>query len=38
MYYEGGGVNKITVGRNMGWTDISSVDINGTVNIINTLH
>jgi hypothetical protein len=37
MYYQGGDVNKITIGRNMGWTAISSVDINGTVNIINTL-
>jgi hypothetical protein len=25
------------IGRNMGWTAISSVDINGTVNIIDTL-
>jgi hypothetical protein len=37
MYYEGGSNNKITIGRNMGWTAISSVDFNGTVNIINTL-
>jgi hypothetical protein len=37
MYYERGTPNKITIGRNMGWTAISSVDINGTVHIVNKL-
>jgi hypothetical protein len=32
MYFEGGGTNKITIGRNMGpWSAISNVDINGTI-------
>ena len=31
MYYEGGGVNKITIGRNMGWAAIAAVDINGNL-------
>ena len=31
MYYEGGTINKITIGRDMGWSTISSVNINGTV-------
>ena len=35
MYYEGGS-NKITIGRNMGWTAISSVVLNGYVGIGNT--
>jgi hypothetical protein len=37
MYYQRSTTNKITIGRNMGWDTISSVDINGTVNIINSL-
>ena len=36
MYYEGGGTNKITIGRNMGWGAIGSVVINGNVGINNT--
>ena len=34
MYYEGGGTNKITIGRYTGFGTISSVNING--NIIGT--
>jgi hypothetical protein len=38
MYYQGGvSTNKITNGRNMDWGAISSININGTVNIINSL-
>ena len=33
MYFEGGGTNKITIGRNMGWPAISNVDINGTITV-----
>ncbi len=33
MYFEGGGTNKITIGRNMGWLAISNVDINGTITV-----
>jgi trimeric autotransporter adhesin len=31
MYYEGAGINKITIGRNMGWTTISNLVLNGNV-------
>ncbi len=31
MYYEGDLVNRITIGRNMGWAAISEVVINGTI-------
>ncbi|MFA5063803.1 MAG: hypothetical protein WC578_07055, partial [Candidatus Omnitrophota bacterium] len=33
MYFEGGGTNRITIGRNMGWDAISTVAINGNVGI-----
>jgi hypothetical protein len=33
IYYEGDTVNKITIGRNMGWDAISSVVINGTITL-----
>jgi hypothetical protein len=39
-FREGSTTNKITIGRNMGWDTVitvSTVDINGTVNILNTL-
>jgi hypothetical protein len=37
MYYQGGATNSITIGRDMGWYGISSVNINGllTVNATN---
>ena len=35
MYYEGGS-NKITIGRNMGWGEISNLVLNGRVGIGNT--
>ncbi len=31
MYYEGGGTNRIKIGRNMGWAAISSIVLNGSV-------
>ncbi len=31
MYYDGGGNNKITIGRNMGYGAIDSVAINGYI-------
>jgi hypothetical protein len=31
MYYEGDNTNKITIGRDMGWGAISSVNINGNI-------
>ena len=31
MYYEGDTVNRITIGRNMGWAAISSIVLNGNV-------
>ncbi len=31
MYYEGDTVNRITIGRNMGWGTISSIVLNGSV-------
>ena len=31
MYFEGGGTNKITIGRNMGWLAISDIVLNGNV-------
>jgi hypothetical protein len=35
MFFQGGNFsNKITIGRNMDWGAISSVDINGTVTVI----
>jgi hypothetical protein len=37
MYYEGGGTNKITIGRDMGWGSISNVSINGNISFINEL-
>ncbi len=37
MYYEGTANNKISNGRDMGWDSISTLNINGSVNIINTL-
>jgi hypothetical protein len=37
MYYEGDGNNRITIGRNMGWSAISSVNINGSVYVNNGL-
>jgi len=33
MYFEGGGTNKITIGRSMGWNAISNVDVNGTITV-----
>ncbi len=35
IYFQGGGTNKITIGRNMGRDAISSVDICGALNMIN---
>ena len=37
MYYEGDLVNRITIGRNMGWAAISSVVINGNTSCTGTL-
>jgi hypothetical protein len=31
MYYEGRLIHKITIGRNMGWGTITSVNINGNI-------
>ena len=31
MYYEGDNTNKITIGRNMGWSAISDIVLNGNV-------
>ncbi len=33
MYYEGDVINRITIGRNMGWGAISSVNINGNLGV-----
>lgn len=33
MYYEGEDINRITIGRNMGWGEINTVSINGNVGI-----
>ena len=33
MYYEGGGTNRITLGRNMGWGTIGTIALNGMVGI-----
>ena len=38
IYFEGGpGINKITIGRNMGWGAIANVSINGTLNLTSAL-
>jgi hypothetical protein len=37
MYYEGGGTNKLTIGRNMGWDTLSIVVMNGTDSCIDSL-
>ena len=37
MYYEGGTVNKITIGRNMFWGAISDIVLNGNVSFTNEL-
>ncbi len=34
MYYEGGGTNKITIGRDMGWGAIGNVAINGNIFLV----
>ena len=34
MYFEGGSINKITIGRNMYWGTVGNVDINGTVTLL----
>ena len=31
MYYEGGTVNRITIGRDMGWGALSSIVLNGNI-------
>ena len=36
MYYEGDANNRITIGRNMGWSAISSVVINGALSLKNS--
>ena len=36
IYYEGDTVNKITIGRNMGWDAISSIVLNGTTTFNNS--
>ena len=33
MYFQGGGTNKFTIGRNMGWGTISTVEIKGNLSI-----
>ncbi len=33
MYYEGDTINKITIGRDMGWGALSSVAMNGNISI-----
>ncbi|HEX8068859.1 MAG TPA: tail fiber domain-containing protein [Pyrinomonadaceae bacterium] len=33
MYYEGGDVNRLTVGRNMGWDALRTLALNGNVGI-----
>ena len=38
MYYEGDNTNKITIGRNMGWTAISSVTINGNIDAVGSVN
>jgi hypothetical protein len=33
MYYEGAGVNRLTIGRNMGWDALSTLVLNGNVGV-----
>ena len=38
MYYEGNTTNRITIGRNMGWTSISSLVLNGNIDAVGSVN
>ena len=38
MYYEGDNTNKITIGRDMGWGAITSLDVKGNINTTGSIN